>query len=85
MSLDMNLINDCPDCGNQLSYNSKRCRCGWHLTSEQKTDLKQFNCQYVSNGVQCSESGTSSYVLRGKEWFCSKHANLLRDESFKRY
>lgn len=80
----MSLINDCPDCGSQLSHQAERCRCGWVLIKETTTKIDKSKCHYFVNGVQCNELGSVGISIRCNEWYCSAHAAKLRKESYLR-
>ncbi|OGT42644.1 MAG: hypothetical protein A3F13_06960 [Gammaproteobacteria bacterium RIFCSPHIGHO2_12_FULL_40_19] len=76
--------NICPACRKAYDRKPTRCICGWYLTSENKIAIKSSNCQYIENGKQCDKFGSVSFVIRGEDWFCGRHAHMLRNQSFKR-
>lgn len=79
----MSLFNDCPDCGNSLTYRSNRCRCGWKISNEIAKNETGNQCLYVSDGVRCESDGTISPRRLSGKWFCSEHWHEALTTSYK--
>lgn len=81
----MRANNVCEECGKVHPKPPKKCMCGWIFIKAEVQQNNPFLCQFFfPNGKQCQELGSVSYRARGKDYYCSKHASELREESFKR-
>lgn len=80
--------NICQECGKVYAKVPKRCMCGWYfLKQEIKPEIAAIDsslCQFIENGEQCSEAGSVTFKTKGTNWYCSPHAQLLREQSFIR-
>lgn len=79
----MTLLNDCPECGKQLSKTRKYCACGWRLPQIKETYSNNRDCQYVSALGRCEEMGTISPQGMGGKWFCAAHWYVATVEKIK--
>ena len=78
----MELLNDCPECGKQLSKSRKYCACGWKVPIlKETTGLRK--CPYMTATGPCDDEGTVS-PGREKKWFCSAHWYIAISETYKR-
>ncbi len=74
----MNKNNYCPECGNSLAGNLKRCSCGW-LSPQQIVPAKADHvCSYRSLTKRCPLPGTISPSRNGT-WYCRRHYRTLHD------
>lgn len=76
--------NLCQECGKRYDKAPARCMCGWFFVTQEPQKNDPFLCQFFVNGKQCDEAGTMTYFARSKDLYCSRHAGMLRDKSFKR-
>jgi hypothetical protein len=69
---------ECPECGESLSANARKCSCGWNKSeSNQKKDHR---CIFVLNGKRCNLPGSlSPSVKKSDDWMCKYHF-LNRDD-----
>ncbi len=69
----MELLNDCPECGKQLSKSRRYCACGWKTATLLEKSNSDRTCQYQTIHGPCKEFGTISPNNMGRKWFCSEH------------
>ena len=75
----MSDISMCPECETQLFNNLKFCTCGWRLQIQEKLKQPDHLCQYIENGIRCSEIGTvSPWIKKIGVWFCLKHESQIK-------
>jgi hypothetical protein len=81
-------INICQECGKVYAKIPKRCMCGWYfIKQEVQQETPKINsslCHFIENGEQCPEAGSVTFKTKSTNWYCSPHAQLLREQSFKR-
>lgn len=77
--------NLCPQCRKIYDHPPTRCVCGWYLTREQAPEklIDRLKCHYLLGGAQCNELGRISISTRSNEWYCSLHAEELREKSYQ--
>jgi hypothetical protein len=66
----------CPDCGETLNIDARRCECGWKSsqTQQQTYDPRRHLCSDDYRGQRCSQPGTlSTSTMGGGPWFCHTH------------
>lgn len=82
--LKMELPNDCPDCGKQLSKTRKHCTCGWKIAKFiEKNEIDRSCCQYQTPTGPCQELGTITPAGMGEKRFCRKHWYMATQEKSK--
>jgi hypothetical protein len=79
----MELLNDCPECGKQLSKSRKYCACGWKIPTVKTTISIDRNCPYPTEKGPCNKQGSICPGNRGTTWFCSDHWYKAICESYK--
>jgi len=76
--------NICPDCKKTYTKLPASCPCGWYFLKDKENNLDKSKCHYLINGKQCNQVGSVSISVRGNEWFCSFHADEMREKSYQR-
>lgn len=79
----MTSSNVCLECRKTYDKVPKRCMCGWYFVKPEIVSNDSRLCQDFTNGKQCKEVGSVSFKGIGEGWFCSGHAHMLREKSFK--
>jgi ribosomal protein S27AE len=76
----MTIIKTCPECGNSLSTNNKRCSCGWQKQEGKTREIADLRCTYVISEKRCPLPGTMSPYSHGSgRWYCRRHYKTLDD------
>lgn len=70
----MNLNNKCPDCGDLLKVNIKRCICGWGFKEEKNKSVVDYQCSSITEGTPCKKVGVIFFKNTGNAWYCRMHA-----------
>ena len=79
----METNNQCPDCKKSYEKMPKQCICGWYLINENKMTKDSQRCQYFEENDQCNKAGSVGLRAKSHEWFCSRHAEKIREESYQ--
>lgn len=92
-------MKTCPDCGDDLRVNAKRCKCGWVALDAAPArqaphhEAHDMRCSWENSGDRCRYFGTcSSSVHGGGPYYCRGHygcsdpafGQIITDESKER-
>lgn len=79
----------CPECGDDLRPNAKRCKCGWKVpraepdpvsgrSAPPPVDVEYGWCAWRSGGERCRNPGTMAHsTLGGGPWYCAAHFSCV--------
>ena len=69
----MNLFNDCPECGKQLTKSRKHCACGWKIAEIKECQVIDKKCGFMLVEGSCREIGTIAPHGSSGKWYCGLH------------
>ena len=81
----MEIINNCPECGKQLSKSISRCSCGWKIPVVKELKVTERRCKHILPEGPCNRVGSIAPHGCGGKWYCGTHwYEAFRTEYYKR-